>query len=57
MILEQDRIGGPMFYRINADWVGHILRADATLHMPEIGLAVPIAEFHIDVPLTGIKSA
>jgi Uma2 family endonuclease len=49
VILEQDRIGGTMFERIDSDWVGHILRPDATLHMPEIGLSVPLADFYIDV--------
>jgi Uma2 family endonuclease len=49
VILEQDRVGGTMFERIDGDWVGHMLRADAVLHMPEIGLAVPVADFYVDV--------
>jgi hypothetical protein len=40
VILEQDRIGNAMFYRIDCDCVGHILHADAMLGMPEIGLFV-----------------
>ena len=46
VVLQQDRIGGMMFERVNDDWIGHILRADAVLHMPEIGIELPIAEFY-----------
>jgi Uma2 family endonuclease len=50
VILEQDRVGGTMFERIDGDWVGHILADDATLNMPEIGLGLPLAALYIDVP-------
>jgi Uma2 family endonuclease len=46
VVLQQDRIGGMMFERVNGDWIGHILRADAVLAMPEIGIELPIAELY-----------
>ncbi len=50
VILEQDKIAGTMFERIDGDWVGHILAPDAMLRMPEIGLELPMAALYIDVP-------
>lgn len=44
--LSQHRIGGTLFERIEGDWVGHLLGADAVLRMPEIGIEVPLAEFY-----------
>jgi Uma2 family endonuclease len=49
VILERDQVAGTMFERIDNDWVGPILRADALLHMPEIGVDVPLADFYVDV--------
>ncbi|MBI0436176.1 Uma2 family endonuclease [Roseomonas sp. KE0001] len=46
IMLEQDRIGATVFSRAGDDWVGHILKEDAVLHMPEIGIDVPIAELY-----------
>jgi Uma2 family endonuclease len=48
VMLEQSAVEGMMFTRTGPDgaWVGRILDADAVLHMPEIGLDVPIAEFY-----------
>jgi Uma2 family endonuclease len=46
IMLAQDEIGGVMFERIGADWVGHILPRDVVLRMPEIGVEVPLAEFY-----------
>ena len=46
VILAQDRRGGTMFERVGDDWVGHILAADSTLHMPEIDVALPLAELY-----------
>ena len=51
VILAQDEIGGTMFERIDGDWVGHVLGADAVLRMPEIGVEVPLAEFYEGVEL------
>ena len=46
VILEQDAIAGTQFERAENDWIGHILRAGSILHMPEIGLEVPMAELY-----------
>jgi Uma2 family endonuclease len=46
VILAQDAVRGTVFERIDDDWVGHILGADAVLQMPEIGIEVPLAEFY-----------
>jgi Uma2 family endonuclease len=51
VMLEQDHVGATMFTRAGADWVGHILGADAVLAMPEIGIAMPLIELYEDVAL------
>lgn len=51
VMLEQDFIGATMFARVNGDWIGHVLGADAVLDMPEIGISVPLTEFYEGVAL------
>lgn len=51
VMLEQDRIGATVFSRAGGDWVGHVLREDAVLDMPEIGIAVPLAELYEGIAL------
>jgi Uma2 family endonuclease len=53
IILEQDTIAGMQFERVGGDWIGHILRRDTILRMPEIGIDVPLAELYdgLDQPL------
>jgi Uma2 family endonuclease len=51
VMLEQDVIGATVFARAGGDWVGHVVGADAMLDMPEIGIAVPLAEFYEGVAL------
>ncbi len=46
VLLSQDAIGGMVFERAGDDWRGHVLAADAVLRCPEIGIAVPLAEFY-----------
>ena len=46
IILRQDRIGGLVFERVGADWIGHLLRPGAVLHMPEIGIELPLADLY-----------
>ena len=46
VMLEQEEVGATMFERSGDDWVGRILDAGAVLHMPEIGIEVPLAEFY-----------
>ena len=46
VILEQGAIAAMMFVRKGADLVAETLMAADTLHMPEIGMSVPMAEFY-----------
>lgn len=46
VLLEQNRIGGMMFERRDGDWLGHLLGADSIIHMPEIGVEIPIVNFY-----------
>ncbi len=46
VMLEQEEVAATMFERNGDDWIGRILGADAMLHMPEIGIEVPLAEFY-----------
>jgi Uma2 family endonuclease len=52
IVLAQDAIGGTMFERVAADWVGHLLGADSVLHMPEIGIELPLADLYDGVDVT-----
>jgi Uma2 family endonuclease len=53
IVLEQDAIAGTQFERVGDDWVGHILRENSILRMPEIGLELPLAEFYAGVEIPG----
>ena len=46
IVLTQESMAGTMFERIGDDWVGHLLRADSVLRMPEIGIEVGLAELY-----------
>ncbi len=46
VMLAQDRQGGTMFTREGDDWVGHLMEADGTLAMPEIGVELPMSEIY-----------
>jgi Uma2 family endonuclease len=46
IVLAHGEIAGSMFERINGDWVGHLLRPDTLLRMPEIGIEFPVAELY-----------
>lgn len=52
VILEQDAIAAMVFVRKGTDLVAETLTAADTLHMPEIGVDVPMAEFYTGVELT-----
>ncbi len=52
VMLEQDRIGATVFARTGPDWLGHLLTDAATLALPELGLALPLAELYDGVDLT-----
>jgi Uma2 family endonuclease len=51
VVLTQDAVGGTMFERIAPDWVGHQLSAGSVLHMPEIGIELPLAELYDGVDI------
>lgn len=61
VILEQDRIAATVFVRAGGDWGAHVLVDDAILDLPEIGQAVPLAEFYeglaFEAPETADDSA
>ncbi len=46
VMLEQERIGATVLVRAQDGWSALILKDDDTLDMPEIGLAIPLAEFY-----------
>ena len=51
VMLVQDRQQAIVFARAGDDWMGHIVSADTILHMPEIGISVPLAELYEGVAL------
>ena len=46
VMLEQDQIAATVFERVGDAWVGSILAEDVVLHMPEIGIEIPLAELY-----------
>ncbi len=52
IILEQDAVAGTQFERVGDDWIGHIMREDFILRMPEIGLEFPMRELYHGVDLS-----
>lgn len=52
VILEQDAIAAMVFVRKGSDLVAETLTADDTLHMPEIDVEVPMAEFYTGIDLS-----
>lgn len=56
VMLEQDQIAATMFERVGEDWVGHILSQDATIHMPEIDIAIPLTELYEGLDLSALVS-
>ena len=46
VMLEQERIGATVHVRAQDGWSVLVLKDDDTLVMPEIGLAIPLAEFY-----------
>lgn len=57
VMLEQDAIAAVVSVRKGADLVVETLAADDTLRMPEIGIEVPMAEFHVGIDLAGEAAA
>ena len=46
VMLEQDRIGATVYALVGDGWRHEILIAESTLALPEIGVAVPLAELY-----------
>ena len=45
-MLEQDRIGTTVYARAGDGWTHEILIAESMLALPEIGVALPLAELY-----------
>ena len=46
VMLEQDRVGATIYARAGDGWTHEILIAESMLGLPDIGLALPLAEFY-----------
>jgi Uma2 family endonuclease len=55
VILEQDSIAATVFSRLSAAWDARALTAGGTLAMPEIDVALPLADIYADVTLPEIE--
>lgn len=51
LVLDQDAVAATQFARVGGDWIGHILRRDAMLDMPEIGVALPLLDLYAGLEL------
>lgn len=51
VMLEQDRIAATVFAREEDDWIGRVLAGPADLALPELGVALALAELYRDVEL------
>ncbi len=52
VMLEQDEMAATVFAREAERWVGTLLKGEANLSMPEIGIEVPLAEFYQGLDFT-----
>ena len=52
VMLSQNEIGAVLFERVEADWLGRVLAADAVLTMPEIGVEVALSELYTGLDFT-----
>jgi Uma2 family endonuclease len=57
VMLEQDRIAATVFHRAGTDWVGHLVGEAETLHLPEIGIELPLAELYEGIDLQEAAAA
>lgn len=46
VMLEQGRVAATVFHRQDGDWIGHLVGPHDTLHLPEIGLELPLVELY-----------
>jgi Uma2 family endonuclease len=52
VMLEQDEPAATVFAREGERWVGTLLKGDAILAMPEIGLEIPLMELYEGLEFT-----
>ncbi len=52
VILQQTHAGAIVFTRKDEDWITEIVNDQGILHMPEIGIEIPMAEIYADIDLT-----
>lgn len=52
VMLEQGAVGATLFERAGAEWIGRILAEGDVIAMPEIGIAVPLAELYDGVDVS-----
>jgi len=46
VMLEQTRRGATVFTRNGEDWAGHVVHGDGVLHLPAIGVHLPLADVY-----------
>jgi Uma2 family endonuclease len=51
VILEQQYVGATVFARHGEDWIATALGEGATLHLPELGIALPLDECYAGLGL------
>lgn len=56
VMLEQDEPAATVFAREGERWVGTLLKGDAMLAMPEIGIEIPLSEFYEGLTFPGAES-
>jgi Uma2 family endonuclease len=57
VILEQTHSAAMVFTRKGVDWMTEIVAGDeALLHLPKIGIAIPLADLYADVELSSSES-
>jgi Uma2 family endonuclease len=52
IILEQTQAAAVVFARQGEYWISEVVRDEAVLPMPEIGIEVPLTELYSDIELT-----
>jgi Uma2 family endonuclease len=52
VMLEQSSRGATVFSRVGEDWIGHVLKGDHDLELPEVGIILPMAELYEGVPFS-----
>ncbi len=56
VILEQAHAGAQVFRRRGENWIAETVKDDDILHLPEIGIEIPLPEIYADVALAEDES-